>query len=240
MMSIAHKFVLTEMDDETDGVRLFDSNKAKATYIDEDGDRVNISSNEELMDSFIQTVKKQPFRPFRITVTAPAPSSAKLLVHVSAPCQGFAKKDDVATAAYSSSSKMQVHVSTPCQVFAKKGDMVTAANYSSSKMQVHVSTPCQGFAKKDNMPPIAGWVHNRRVGRCGGARDLLAEKSPTHPLFIHARHTCDGCSKTPIIGTRYHATKKADYDLCGACHKVYKGEDLGFVPEALGEKSLSS
>jgi hypothetical protein len=214
MMSIAHKFVLTEMDDETDGVRLFDSNKAKATYIDEDGDRVNISSNEELMDSFIQTVKKQPFRPFRITVTAPAPapSSAKLLVHVSAPCQGFAKKDDVAT----------------------------AANSSSSKMQVHVSTPCQGFAKKDNMPPIAGWVHNRRVGRCGGARGLLAEKSPTHPLFIHARHTCDGCSKTPIIGTRYHATKKADYDLCGACHKVYKGEDLGFVPEALGEKSLSS
>lgn len=47
----------------------------KVTYIDEDGDKIDISSNEELMDSFFQTVKKQPFRPFRITATTCVPNS---------------------------------------------------------------------------------------------------------------------------------------------------------------------
>lgn len=55
------------------------------------------------------------------------------------------------------------------------------------------------------------------------------------PFFIHARHTCDGCSKTPIIGTRYTATKIPDFDLCEACFKSYEGEDLDFRPETLGK-----
>jgi hypothetical protein len=50
-------------------------------------------------------------------------------------------------------------------------------------------------------------------------------------FFIHARHTCDGCSKSPIIGTRYHATKIPDFDLCTACYEKYEGEDLDFKPE---------
>jgi hypothetical protein len=53
-------------------------------------------------------------------------------------------------------------------------------------------------------------------------------------FFIHARHTCDGCSKTPIIGTRYHAQKIPDFDLCASCFSKYEGEDLDFKPEALG------
>merc|ERR1719432_611859 len=50
-------------------------------------------------------------------------------------------------------------------------------------------------------------------------------------FFIHARHTCDGCSKSPIIGTRYHATKIPDFDLCRACFEKYEGEGLDFKPE---------
>lgn len=53
-------------------------------------------------------------------------------------------------------------------------------------------------------------------------------------FFIHARHTCDGCSKSPIIGARYHATKIPDFDLCGACFEKYEGEDLDFKPEIHG------
>ena len=57
-------------------------------------------------------------------------------------------------------------------------------------------------------------------------------------FFIHARHTCDGCSKTPIIGTRYRATKIPDFDLCEACFKSYEGDDLDFKPETLGENLI--
>jgi len=35
--------------------------------------------------------------------------------------------------------------------------------------------------------------------------------------FIHGHHTCDGCRAKPIVGIRYHATDKPDYDLCEAC-----------------------
>lgn len=53
-------------------------------------------------------------------------------------------------------------------------------------------------------------------------------------FFIHARHTCDGCSKTPIIGTRYRATHIPDFDLCSNCYEKYEGEKTDFKPEALG------
>ena len=45
---------------------------AKATYIDEDGDEVNISSDDELKDAFLQAIAMLPVRkPFLINVTAP-------------------------------------------------------------------------------------------------------------------------------------------------------------------------
>ena len=62
---------------------------------------------------------------------------------------------------------------------------------------------------------------------------LNAEKFDSS-FFIHARHTCDGCSKTPIIGTRYRATHIPDFDLCSNCYEKYEGEKTDFKPEALG------
>ena len=53
-------------------------------------------------------------------------------------------------------------------------------------------------------------------------------------FFIHARHTCDGCSKTPIIGARYRATHIPDFDLCSSCFDKYEGEKGDFKKEALG------
>eukprot|EP00586_Coscinodiscus_wailesii_P018021 CAMPEP_0172519932 /NCGR_PEP_ID=MMETSP1066-20121228/291705_1 /TAXON_ID=671091 /ORGANISM="Coscinodiscus wailesii, Strain CCMP2513" /LENGTH=746 /DNA_ID=CAMNT_0013302607 /DNA_START=143 /DNA_END=2380 /DNA_ORIENTATION=+ len=42
--------------------------------------------------------------------------------------------------------------------------------------------------------------------------------------FIHARHTCDGCIKAPIVGLRYHAIDIPDYDLCEKCYEKYDGD----------------
>ena len=62
-----------------------------------------------------------------------------------------------------------------------------------------------------------------------------AQQATNFPFFIHARHTCDGCSKTPIIGTRYTAIKIPDFDLCEACFSRHKKDDLDFKPETLGK-----
>jgi hypothetical protein len=52
--------------------------------------------------------------------------------------------------------------------------------------------------------------------------------------FIHGRHTCDSCLKTPIIGLRYHAKNLPDYDLCGRCFENYRGTGVDFEPVELG------
>eukprot|EP00519_Triparma_laevis_P014129 CAMPEP_0182494320 /NCGR_PEP_ID=MMETSP1321-20130603/3196_1 /TAXON_ID=91990 /ORGANISM="Bolidomonas sp., Strain RCC1657" /LENGTH=213 /DNA_ID=CAMNT_0024697367 /DNA_START=239 /DNA_END=882 /DNA_ORIENTATION=- len=35
---------------------------------------------------------------------------------------------------------------------------------------------------------------------------------------VHHRFTCDGCSTSPIIGSRYHCLDLPDYDLCQSCY----------------------
>merc|ERR1712071_82074 len=37
------------------------------------------------------------------------------------------------------------------------------------------------------------------------------------PTFVHGRHSCDDCGVDPIVGYRYHSSKKANYDLCHEC-----------------------
>lgn len=65
-------------------------------------------------------------------------------------------------------------------------------------------------------------------------------KTPPQPVFpfIHGRHTCDSCLKTPIIGKRYHATNMKDYDLCANCHGNYGGTEIQFEPAELRKLDL--
>ena len=60
----------------------------------------------------------------------------------------------------------------------------------------------------------------------------VEEESPK--LFIHGRHTCDGCLTTPIVGKRFHAVNLPDYDLCETCNTNYKGSEIKFEEVELG------
>lgn len=51
--------------------------------------------------------------------------------------------------------------------------------------------------------------------------------------FIHGRHTCDGCLKSPIIGFRYHSLDLSDYDLCQDCYAKADGKVGSFVLDEL-------
>lgn len=49
---------------------------------------------------------------------------------------------------------------------------------------------------------------------------MRKKKNPARP-FIHARHICDGCKCRPIVGTRYHATNRENFDFCQTCYDDY-------------------
>jgi len=62
------------------------------------------------------------------------------------------------------------------------------------------------------------------------------ENKNLDPCFIHVRHTCDNCDKSPIVGIRYHACNLPNYDLCKECIEVSpiaKDATIVFKPEQL-------
>jgi len=90
---------------------------------------------------------------------------------------------------------------------------------------------CHEFLKNDN---ITFEVIETPRKRCNGKTCAPPKKTPKSesfnldPNFMHGRHTCDGCLKSPIIGLRYYAINLKDYDLCTDCFLKYDGNDIVF------------
>jgi len=49
------------------------------------------------------------------------------------------------------------------------------------------------------------------------------------PNFIHVRYQCDGCGVQPIVGYRYHAMDMVDLDLCETCRENCSMEGVSFL-----------
>ena len=165
MMAVAARFVKDSDRDEF-------ITKAKATYVDEDGEVITMSSNLELKDAFFQVLKTYPSqkKPFVVLVATPRKEGkpAKIMSSTKA----------------SMPKRIQVRKVQPNKkLFAVSSDK---------------STPAGCNLKTEDV------------------------------AFIHARHTCDGCNKTPIVGNRYRAKNIADFDLCGACMNKYEGDKADF------------
>jgi len=56
-MSLAASFALPENEVDNSGLAAFTA-KAKATYVDEDGDEITMTSNDELDDAFLQVLER--------------------------------------------------------------------------------------------------------------------------------------------------------------------------------------
>jgi Zinc finger, ZZ type len=84
-----------------------------------------------------------------------------------------------------------------------------------------------------NSPTVDATARNSEFV-AGQEKDREASDMTAERPFIHGRHTCDGCLTTPIIGNRFHATNKTDYDLCEKCVLNYGGSDMQFEVAQLG------
>jgi len=149
--------------------------KAKATYVDEDGEVITMSSNLELKDAFFQVLKTYPSqkKPFVVLVATPRKEKKPAKI--------------VSSTKANMPKRIQVRKVQPNKkLFAVSSDK---------------ATPVGCNLKTDNV------------------------------AFLHARHTCDGCNKTPIIGNRWRAKNIADFDLCGACMNKYEGDKADFEIE---------
>jgi hypothetical protein len=167
-----------------------DKTTAKVTYVDGDGDRITISSDEELTDSFRQTLKSSS--PFRLSVLFQIGDS-----------------DAKNVPAMVTGKNPQKLMRIERQIARKSGQL--------EALKVKAKLASSNGPNANGKKPM-GWMNAQKFDST---------------FFIHARHTCDGCSKTPIIGTRYHAQKIPDFDLCATCFSKYEGKDLDFKPEAL-------
>lgn len=110
----------------------------------------------------------------------------------------------------------------------------------------HSVTP--SAPKEDDVSQeLSGGVHPAKGGDASRNSEFVAVQSHSKPeteptpataterLFIHGRHTCDGCLTTPIIGKRFHAVNKTDYDLCEKCFNNHNGSDMAFEEATLGK-----
>lgn len=218
LMSIAFGFAKSKDDDDS-ALDAFIA-KAKATYVDGDGDKITMTSDEELEDSFFQVIKDFPaHKPFRITVSTNKGGGGE----VRGPGGGNAKRIQYKNYGMGGgNANRRIHLKNHGpgggEVLEVGGNVQRIILKNLGPGGGEVPEPTDRVQRKKVQPPA--WT---------------ASPEYEEDSFIHARHTCDGCSESPIVGTRYHATKIPDFDLCRACFEKYEGEDLDFKPEIHGE-----
>ena len=160
---------------------------------------------------------------------------------------------------------LQNHVATPpesqsmsrtgCPIVVPTSTIATATPRAAEKARAHSRSPSPVASKKEKKedenklenehPKTEREVEIKvektadvETNECDGETKNHNVLGDIDSNFIHGRHTCDGCLKTPIIGTRFHATNLPDYDLCQSCIGNYRGKDINFEPAELGEGKL--
>ena len=262
------------------------------TYLDEDGDTITISSDEELGEAFLQFVDKVPpvlrasaavkcskkqkpeakveqpkkdkkgkteqedqpkesedTKPSPASFVAPGDEHTRPTLRNSGPTNGAnvpspEPLQQVEVILKGVASVLGSVVSSfNQQANANKGDSATA-NRDSPTVDTGTEEAERFVREVISNVQMAGSTSTANTGNTGAT----ATTAPTDNVgltgfdstFIHGFHTCDGCAKKPIVGYRFHATNRPDYDLCMNCHadeaKCRDAEGvISFEPSELGK-----
>jgi len=205
------------------------------SYYDEDNDCITIASTEELADAIGQFSAVQP-PVLRLTTDVKLKKKAmKKASNTSPPLSPTGRN-------YHGSQKQRGGQQAQAPIHVVLESFVTALATAAATVQEHIKPNAnsnRGKTTGSKTPagesPSASPKSTERtdVSNKSKEEDHLTKEAKLKRLFIHGRHTCDGCLCTPVIGTRYKASNVPDYDLCTKCFGNYKGTDIHFEPAAL-------
>eukprot|EP00553_Chaetoceros_curvisetus_P007881 CAMPEP_0204614640 /NCGR_PEP_ID=MMETSP0717-20131115/2306_1 /ASSEMBLY_ACC=CAM_ASM_000666 /TAXON_ID=230516 /ORGANISM="Chaetoceros curvisetus" /LENGTH=710 /DNA_ID=CAMNT_0051627353 /DNA_START=6 /DNA_END=2138 /DNA_ORIENTATION=+ len=224
--------------------------KVCITYTDEDGDIITISSDEELAEAFEQFVHKVPPVVRATAKVKLARTGGEKPANVVNPAWVVQEKRKQRQALQMKRQQMKMQKMGRQNLRAERAkerqqqeaeksrenkieysekevenplrrSLLMATAVKPSTVEPSAVKPCPVKPTTAEVPKAEPTQHRPKI------------PSSFNPNFIHGRHTCDGCFTTPIIGYRFNATNRPDYDLCNNCFKNYKGDEIRFLPEQL-------
>lgn len=253
------------------------------TYVDEDGDTITISSDDELAEAFLQFVDRVP-PVLRASAAVKCCSKPKPEVEVEVEAglpkeekdEKQAKQEDaqpkdednpkpsatsfgtpgdehtfptlrqpVGSADGTGRSSTNVPSPEPLQqvevilkgVASILGSVVSSFNQQANGHNARTNQHENSGSTNRNVDPgteeaerfVREVINNIHMAGSGSTSAPSTTTDTTAPAdncglagfdsaFIHGFHTCDGCAKKPIVGYRFHATNRPDFDLCMNCH----------------------
>jgi ribosomal protein L31 len=209
--------------------------KCSLTYFDEDEDTVTIASNDELVDAVEQFADKKVLRistevkPNTSPAATPRPAAS-----AAQPPEASGNRTDRGT---STAADPDIHPQIQNVLDTVVGVLVTAVNSIEKGLSV---PPAMGTYRTrtpapEEKPKATETFANKKVEKPAAVSPpnmvFAVGNAGTKPVtaFVHSRHTCDSCLKTPVVGKRYHAVNQVDYDLCENCFKTYSGKQTHFI-----------
>lgn len=220
-----------------------DNHKVTLTWVDEEGDVVHVSSEQEFQE-FLQsqstpsigrssfangsagslykfgvvTEKSQPAPcptalPAEKSGTTPASAQGGPALHRGVACD-VCGVCPVVGIRYKCTGRDDYDLCADCE---KKADHTfPMLKMYEPKTGVRLQVKGQGFGGP-------GKCNRRRGGRCGASSDNDSRSSsipapaPYDGPVVHEGVTCNECGVGPLVGFRFKCTGRDDYDLCESC-----------------------